>query len=194
MRCRNCGSENRNTNIRCDFCSADLISEYNNVDQNFQKIFLGNKTTKRIYNIVLVLLLIPWLFIGLTFIGVSAYSKVSDFIKSKNYITANATLVGYSDCERRDEEELCSAIYEYEVDGITYKASSSLISNKSNFSQIDKVKYNPENPKEYSMNKGWNSLLIVGIVMVTVVIIIFISTQRKWTSLSLRAKEDNFRL
>ena len=28
MRCRNCGSENRNTNIRCDFCGADLISEY----------------------------------------------------------------------------------------------------------------------------------------------------------------------
>ena len=82
MRCRNCGSENRNTNIRCDFCGADLISEYSNVDQNFKKIFLGNKTTKRIYNIVLVLLLIPWLFIGLTFIGVSAYSKVSDFIKS----------------------------------------------------------------------------------------------------------------
>ena len=51
MRCRNCGSENRNTNIRCDFCGADLISEYNNVDQNFQKVFLGNKTTKRIYNI-----------------------------------------------------------------------------------------------------------------------------------------------
>lgn len=194
MRCKNCGSENRSTNIRCDFCGADLISEYNNDDQNFQKIFLGNKTAKRIYNIVLVLLLIPWLFIGLAFIGVSTYSKVSDFIKSKNYITTNATLVGYSDCERRDEEELCSAIYEYEVDGITYKASSSLISNKSNFSQIDKVKYNPENPKEYSMNKGWNSLLIVGIVMVTVVIIIFISTQRKWTNLSLRAKEDNFRL
>ena len=55
MRCRNCGSENRNTNIRCDFCGADLISEYNNVDQNFQKIFLGNNLTRSTKNYAKIL-------------------------------------------------------------------------------------------------------------------------------------------
>ncbi len=184
MRCKNCGAENRNTNTQCDFCNEIFDEQYyNNCEENFQ-LFLGNKIGKRLNNVVLILLLIPWLLIGLLFIGVSTYSKVLDFIKSKNYITANATLVGYSDCERRGEEELCSAIYEYEVDGITYKASSSLISSKSNFSQIDKVKYNPENPKEYSMNKGWNFLFVVGIIMIIVPIMIFVFIQKNWIKVS----------
>lgn len=118
----------------------------------------------------------PWFLIGLVFIGVSSYSNISDNNKSKNYLETEGILVSYENCQYDDDgDELCNAVYEYTVNGVTYKGSPNLLSNRSGFKQTATVKYNPNNPSEYVMNLGWNGLLIVGIIMVTVVLVIFIS-------------------
>ena len=124
----------------------------------------------------MIFIFAPWFLIGLVFIGVSSYSNISDNTKSKDYLETEGKLVGYKNCQYdNDGDELCDAVYEYTVNGVTYKGSPNLLSNRSGFKQTTLVKYNPNNPSEYVMNSGRNGSLIAGIIMVTVVSVIFIS-------------------
>lgn len=185
VKCPNCGQENKNTNIRCEYCGTELnhIEQNDNFlnkdysQTNVKTSDLGSKKVKHIItNVILIFMFAPWFLIGLVFIGVSSYSNISDNNKSKNYLETEGKLVSYENCQYDDDgDELCNAVYIYTVNGVTYKGSPNLLSNRSGFKQNATVKYNPNNPSEYVMNPGWNGLLIVGIIMVTVVLIIFIS-------------------
>lgn len=183
MKCNNCGNENKNTNIRCEFCGTEL--NFANQNDNFlnkdyslnnvQQMKLNNKKVKLIFNIVLICMFVPWFIAGIAFIAVSSYSNISDNNKSKNYLETEGKISGYNNCTYDDEEgELCNAIYEYVVNGITYKGSPNLSSNKSGFKETITVKYNPNNPNEYVMDSGWNNLLIFGILLVVFVSTLFI--------------------
>lgn len=177
VKCPNCGNENKNTNIKCEFCGTEI----NHIEQNnnfyykdYPQINLGSKKIKFIINAILIFLLIPWFLIGLIFIGVSTYSHISASNESKNYLETEGKLVSYDDCG----SELCSAVYEYSVNGVIYKGSPNLLSNRSGFKNTVIVKYNPDKPNEYVINSGWNNLLITGVIMVTVVLLIFISGKK----------------
>lgn len=198
VKCPNCGKENKNTNIRCESCGTEL----NHMEQNdnflnkdysqtnVKTIDLGSKKAKHITSAILIWILIPEFLIGLAFIGVSLYSNITDNNKSKNYLETEGKLVSYENCQYdEDGEELCSAIYEYTVNGATYKASPNRISNHSDFKQTATVKYNPNKPSEYVMNSGWNGLLIAGIIMVIVVLVIFISVKTFIKKLSKKAND-----
>ena len=178
IKCPNCGYENKNTNIRCESCGKELNHIKNNdYQKNVKTIDLENKKVKGIISVILIFILAPWFLIGLAFIGVSLYSNITDYSKSKNYLETEGKLVSYENCQYDDGNELCSGVYEYTVSGVTYKGSPNLLSNRSGFKQNIIVKYNPNNPNEYVIDSGWNWLLIVGIIIVSVVVVIFISVK-----------------
>ena len=205
IKCPNCGYENKNTNIRCESCGKELNHIKNNdYQKNVKIIDLGSKKVKYITNAILIFLLAPWFLfslafknkkvkciitnailifilapwflIGLAFIGISLYSNITDYSKSKNYLETKGKLISYENCKYDDDRgELCNGVYEYTVNGITYKGSPNLLSNRSRFKQTATVKYNPDNPNEYVMNSGWNGLIIIaGIIMVTIAVGMFI--------------------
>lgn len=195
IKCPNCGYENKNTNIRCESCGKELnhIEQSDNfLNNDYQKnvktIDLGSKKVKCITSVILIFVLVPWFLIGLFFIGVSSYSSITDNNKSKNYLETEGKLVSYENCQYDDGDELCSGVYEYTVSGVTYKGSPNLLSNCSGFKQTIIVKYNPNNPNEYVIDSGWNWLLIVGIIMVSVVVVIFISVKNSIKKLSKKVK------
>lgn len=190
MKCTNCGKENKNTNIRCEFCGTIL----NSINQNDNKDYafkLNSRKTKLINNVILIFVLAPWFICGLAFIVVSANSNILDNNKSQKYLETEGKIVGYDDCRYDDGDELCTAIYEYVVNGVSYKGSPNLLSTKSGFKDTITVKYNPNDPNEYVMDSGWNSLLITGIIMVVIVSLIFISVQINFKKLNKTIKKDN---
>lgn len=198
IKCPNCGRENKNTNIRCESCGTELnhIEKNNNFlnkdysQTNVKTIDLGSKKAKHITSAILIFILAPWFLFGLAFIGVSLYSNITDNNKSKNYLETEGKLVSYENCQYDDDgDELCNGVYEYTVNGVTYIGASNLLSNRSGFKQTAIVKYNPNNPNEYVMNSGWNGLLIAGIIMVTVVVVIFISVKTFIKKLSKKAND-----
>ncbi len=187
IKCPNCGYENKNTNIRCVSCGTELnyieqssnFPNNNNYSQiNVKTIDLGSKKAKLITTAILMFILAPWFIAGVAFIAVSSYSNITDNNKSKNYLETEGKLVDYENCQYDDEgDEICSGVYEYTVNGVTYKGSPNMLSTRSGFKKTTIVKYNPNNPNEYVMDSGWNGLLIAGIIIVIVVVIIFISVK-----------------
>ena len=184
IKCPKCGYEPTTTNSRCEACGKALnhIEQSDNfLNNDYQKnvktIDLGSKKVKGITSVILIFVLAPWFLIGLFFIGVSSYSSITDNNKSKNYLETEGKLVSYENCQYDDGNELCSGVYEYTVSGVTYNGSPNLLSNRSGFKQTIIVKYNPNNPNEYVIDSGWNWLLIVGIIIVSVVVVIFISVK-----------------
>ena len=95
----------------------------------------------------------------------------------------------YVDCQYDEGKELCKGLYEYTVDDVTYNGSPNSLSNRSGFKNITTVKYNPNNPNEYVMDSGWNTLLIVGIIIIAVALIIFISGRRALKNLAKKINE-----
>ena len=186
IKCSICGHENKNTNIRCESCGTELnhIEQSNNFlnndysHANVKTIDLGSKKAQHITSAILIFILAPWFLGGLTFIGASLSSSINDNNKSKNYLETKGKLVSYKNCQYDDDGvELCNGVYEYTVNGITYKGSPNLLSNRSRFKRTAIVKYDPNNPNEYVMNPGWYKFLIIGIIMTTIVVIIFVSVK-----------------
>lgn len=201
MKCPSCGSENKNTNIKCEVCGAELHPEEEDrsiLDSNInptyvdrQKIVNGldyiNKRKKGIgclSNVIISIILIPWILAGLAFIGVSLYSIISNIKVSKNYDETEATLVDYVIKMDSEGKEDYKAIYEFEVDGVKYTASPDKVGSKNSFKKTAKVKYNPEYPNENLMASGWGSLLATGIVMEIIIAIIYIGIRRKLKGMS----------
>ena len=184
IKCPNCDHENKNTNIRCESCGMELnhieqSTNFLNKDysqENVKTIDLKSKKGKYIISAILIYMIAPWFLCGLAFIGISLYSNITDYSKSKNYLETKGKLISYENCKYDDDRgELCNGVYEYTVNGITYKASPNSLNNRSKFKQTATVKYNPDNPNEYVMNSGWNGLIIIaGIIMVTIAVGIFI--------------------
>lgn len=198
IKCPNCGQENQNTNLRCIYCNAELkpieqSSNFLNVDysqENAKTIQSNTKKAGHIANIILVIVLIPWFLIGIAFVGISSYSMMNDNGKSKGYLETEGKLVDYVDCQYdEDGAELCNGLYEYTVDGTTYKGSPNLLSNRSGFKSTITVKYNPNNPSEYVMNSGWNTLLIAGIIILIVALVIFISVKKALKNMAKKINE-----
>ena len=201
MKCPSCGSENKNTNIKCEVCGTLLHPEEedrslfdSNINTTYvdrQKIVNGleyiNKRKKGIgclSNVIIAVILIPWILAGLAFIGVSLYSIISNIKVSKNYDETEATLVDYVIKSSGEGKDYYKAIYEFEVDGVKYTASPDKEGSKNSYKKTAKVKYNPEYPNENLMASGWGGLLATGIVMEIIIAIIYIGIRRKLKGMS----------
>lgn len=165
--CPMCGYENKYKNVRCKSCGAELDS----VKPNDVKTSNGNHI---IINTILIFMLIPWLFAGIVFFGAGAYNIIGNNNKAKNYLKTEGELVRYTNCHNDDDgDEICNALYKYEVNGHTYEGSPKLLSTRDGFKQTIIVKYNPDNPNEYVMNSNWNSIVITGMIVFIATIFIF---------------------
>ena len=89
---------------------------------------------------------------------------ISENNKIKNYLETPGNLVSYDNCQYSDGSETCEAIYEYVVDGTTYKATSNISSERSTFDKTIIIKYNPNNPSENAIPSNMTMLLIIGII------------------------------
>lgn len=183
MKCVHCGYENNDSRDTCWSCGHPLENDYflNRVGvlATFSSLFLGSKTTNRVFTIVLLFLFIPLILLGLVFSVIGGFHILSDYNKTKDYLQIEGKLVQYKDCRQEEEMELCSALYEYVVDGKTYQASPNLISSKEEFQPIATVSYNPKNPQEFVMGGESNFLLITGIIMIGIALFLIISIRSK---------------
>lgn len=186
MICKNCGKENKNTNIRCEVCNSELIdtnSYFNQENIVYETNTILNPqqievSTKKIgfFSVIFGLLLNGiWILIALVFIGFGLYSYISEHSPTKNYNETNATLVSYKNCRNDDGTEICNAVYEYEVNGITYTTSPNYLSNRGGFSTIETVYYNPSNPSESIIYASDVYIILIVIGFISLFVIIFSS-------------------
>lgn len=180
MICPNCKNDNKNTNIRCDFCSArlnyvdvnDYLNEYKNLET--KKVNISSKKVGCLGGIISLIFFGPMLLIGILFIGIGLYSSISVHNETKGYEKTTGILKDYENCYYDDGRELCGAKYEYQVNGVTYFSSSSTISSKDGFNESETVYYNPSNPSESVIYADWNHFISVGFLFATVPILFLI--------------------
>lgn len=182
MICPNCNKENKNTNIRCENCGYQLISEeiHDNDSINYKQVQISPKNLGCFANLAMIIIFGPWFLFSLCFIGVGTYQNISEHNQTKGYIEATANLKDYRNCHYdEDRIETCNAIYEYIVNGEYYNTSPSKLSNRGGFKKTETVYYNPNNPNESLIYAGWNEITFVGIIMLIITTIIFIVINSK---------------
>ena len=180
VNCPNCGKENKNTNIKCEFCSTKLIDENKfNQHSNFlvndkagetKVINVSPKTVGCLGKILGLMFVGPWILVGIVFLGVGLFSSISERNHTKGFEQTTGIL---TNCV------VDEAIYEYQVNGDTYIASPNMSSNCDGFKERDIVYYNPNNPSESIMYANWSILIIIGLILVIVPVIISIYTNNQ---------------
>lgn len=175
VKCLHCRYENKNTNIRCEACETKLMSSTG------KTIDLENKQTKFIICAILIFMLMPEILSGLAgliFLSIGIYFDITDINKSKNYLETKGKLVDFQYCQYDDDIETCKAVYEYTINNTPYRGSPRILSSRQSFSKTTTVKYNSNNPSEYVISSGWNSLSIVGILTLIIPLVIFIPSRK----------------
>ena len=187
IKCPNCGYENKNTNIRCELCKTEL--NYIDSNNNFlnrdysQQEYETSKSKKAIIiivvNAILLLMFAPFLVVGIFFTVKSFDFSSVDGKNIENYLETEGRLVDYDMSGKTDDgRTLYKGIYEYKVNGITYKGSPNYSSTiRSDIEENVKVKYNDNNPNEYVIDLGFNIVIFLcGIIAVSIALMIIIPT------------------
>ena len=186
MMCPNCGMNNHIGVQTCEFCGYPLPKETENF--NMQPTIKANpKTIRIIVNVILVMFTGIWLLVGLFFALISGISIITENVKIIGYESTTAKLVDYDDCEIDDGSELCQGVYQFTVDGKTYKAAPNLITNKEAIPTTDKVYYDATNPEENVIKTNLWTQFIIGIVIIAIVITVFVTVNK---SISKRFKNE----
>ena len=204
--CSNCGTENKSTNIKCEYCGnvinegeevkdidvEEYMKEYKKLHSNpltEEEKKAAQKATKTFLTvfvvIFLIIFLVPFFMIGIVFTTISSsFGKIEDEVTS-GYIQTEAYLIKYTEPNSNDAYK---GIYEYEVDGEKYTITSNFASNvRSMFDEDIIVKYNPQNP-EIATIVDDDGLAILGgigtiflsvpVFIIIIVIIIFVIVKR----------------
>ena len=190
MICRNCGKENKNTNIRCEACNTQLIDTddyFNrekigygmNVPLERQEVYVSTRTIGCLNGIFSLLFNGMWILFAVVFIGFGLYSYISEHNQTKNYDETVARLVSYENCRNDDGTELCNALYEYEVNGVTYTTSPNVLSNRGGFGTTETVYYDPGNPSEAIIYASEVDVVLIVTGFVILVAIIGCSIYRR---------------
>ena len=187
VKCPSCGHENKNTNIRCELCKTEL--NYIDSNNNFlnrdysQQEYETSKSKKAIIiivvNAILLLMFAPFLVVGIFFTVKSFDFSSVDGKNIENYLETEGRLVDYDMSGKTDDgRTLYKGIYEYKVNGITYKGSPNYSSTiRSDIEENVKVKYNDNNPNEYVIDLGFNIVIFLcGIIAVSIALMIIIPT------------------
>lgn len=206
--CSNCGTENKSTNIKCEYC-GNIINEVEKIDniddieeyiEEYKKMHskplteeqkkAKQKATKTFFTvfviIFLIMFLLPFLIVGVVFTSISSsFGSIEDKISSE-YIEVQASLIEYTDL---NSDGTFKGVYEYEVDGEKYTVTTNYASSvKSMFDEYATVKYDAENPENaiFCNDPGISIFGSIGffmiafvVVVIIVVIVIFIIIKRK---------------
>lgn len=177
--CKNCGKENKSTNIKCEFCNSELVSLDDTSNSKKEKITLQQKLCMLCFFVISGAMIVY----GLFAICSSVYSFILENKIKSEYNQTYATLVEYTDCQfDEDNNEICNAIYKYEVNNNTYTVSLDLGVVRDVYQNSEIVYYNPNNPSESVIYAGMERDLarifgiISGIVMICVAIFIILFT------------------
>lgn len=174
MICPNCKNNNDDNNRFCLLCGMELNNNSNNkviVNSGFggQQVDFGGpsistKKIKLVANIINIFLIAPLLLIGIIFTIMGLYASISESSKIKGYEKVNGYFKENINCEtQEDGEELCEALYEYEVGGNKYTVSNRTLSDPQDVSNEEIVYYDPTVPSESMIRIGSNSIMFVGI-------------------------------
>ena len=93
MICPNCKNENKNTNIRCEYCSYELNpeSELSEVEYVSKEIQVSTKKVGFLSNIIFIIFLGPFLLAGIVLL----YIGLSNNLKTKGYEHTTAFFKDY---------------------------------------------------------------------------------------------------
>lgn len=194
MVCPRCGNENKSTNICCEFCGEQLIDE-KELDtyalakeklSSFERkeINISTKKVSCLGNVLIFFFLGPVLLIGIVFFFTGLIFSFSEHRQTKGYEKTEGVLKEYTNCTYEDKKELCEAVYEYRVNGVSYTVSPRTLSGRDHFDKEITVYYNPKDPKESMVYASWLFLTITGFFMVVFVLIFFAFKNKKVKRLS----------
>lgn len=179
MVCLNCKKENKNTNIRCEFCNTELVNLDDTSNPKRKEITLQQKLCMLCFFAISGAMIVY----GLFAICSSVYSFILENKTKNEYNQTYATLVEYTDCQyNEDNIEVCNAIYKYEVNNNTYTVSLDLEVVRDVYENNEIVYYDSNNPSESVIYAGMEKDLarifgiISGIVMICVAIFIIFFT------------------
>lgn len=160
--CPNCGKKNKSTNIKCEFCSSELNKEEKESESN--KITLEQK-------ICMVCGLVAFgaiVIYGIYIICSSVYFLTTEKKIKKEYSQKYATLMEYTDCQfNEDKQEVCNAIYKYDVNDKTYTVSLESEVARDAYQKSEIVYYNPSNPSDSVIYPSNNNYDVVRIIAIT---------------------------
>ena len=179
MVCPNCKKENKNTNIRCEFCNTELVNLDDTSNPKREEITLQQKLCMLCFFVISGAMIVY----GLFAISSSVYTIILENKIKNEYNETYASLIEYTDCQvDEDNNEVCNAIYKYEVNNNTYTVSLDLEVVRDVYQNSEIVYYNPNNPSESVIYAGMERNLarmigiILGIVMICVAIFIILFT------------------
>jgi len=185
MTCPQCGKENKNSNIKCEFCQAKLIDISK---KDIKEVYIGNtnlevneymeKSSNVLYVIVMIIIgfwfsSVSLVFIISIFIDVSC--NIQDLSGKENYIKAIATVENIN-CSDAEIQKNCRATYKYEVNDIYYTLISDITTSKNKLNEVIVVYYNPNNPSDAVIytslfSKSKNDIIVLVIILVIYIII-----------------------
>ena len=179
-----------NRNNFCPYCGnpkLDINDSHCRYCKNaFPLKKLDRKTSNMIILLICFLFFGPFVLFGGVFLGVGLYEYNDEHSKAEGYEKTIGYFVevDYSDCTYDDDEQLCKAIYEYEVNGIRYDVSTSSYSNY--FDDEIEVYYNPNNPSESIIfSPLWTFIVIggiffgIGLSFIIILLIIWFFNRKK---------------
>lgn len=179
MICKNCGKENKDTNIKCEICNYELQNLEDILKPKKVKITLEQKICMLFFRIICIIMIAY----GLFAISSSIYSIILENKIKKEYNQTNATLVEYTNCQFDEENiEICSAIYKYEVNDNTYTMLLDLDAVRDVYPDTEIVYYNPNNHRETAMYFGIERYvyrifgIVSGIVIIPIAVFIILFT------------------
>lgn len=147
---------------------------------------LDNKTFGILILGICFIFSFPALLFGSIFLGIGLFSYNEEHSQAEGYIetTGYFVKINYDDCTYDDGEQLCKAIYEYEVNGVTYEFLTDYYSN--DFDDEKEIYYNPDKPSEAMIFFDWWIFIIIGgtiasfgVISIIVLLIIWLFNRKK---------------
>lgn len=180
MICNKCGRKNKNTNIRCEFCSNQLIDVETYQQSKINDVVILNgehsKASGCIIKLIVFMSLGPFLLAGILFFMVGLFATISEENQIRDYEKTTGVLKGYTSCEYDDGSELCRVKYEYQVNEKSYTVSPNSLGDMESFKSEEVVYYNPNNPQESIIRAGWHVHMIFGGILTIVIGFIIVKT------------------
>ncbi len=175
MLCPQCGKENKNTNIKCEYCGYELING-EEIKNDATKASI--KMVKRFVKIIFGAFCLPLLIIGVVFLIIGIKENMAEVTQAKDYVETTGHLKNFINCKVDDGTEVCEAIYEYQVDGKTYTASPKMTGTRNAFKKEKTILYNPNRPQENVIYAGYGIFIIVGLCLIMAAIAIIFSKRK----------------
>lgn len=186
MKCPHCQKDNKRVTLTCMYCGRGLQvipeeTKYIN-QQKLNEVKARRKESDKaakvgcsVASILLIIILIPIFFMGLTFLTIGLGENSLEKKDISNYKETTGSVIKYQNCTlTAKKEEKCKAVYEFDIEGKKYTAITSISSEKDKFEKEEKIKYNPEKPEENIVSLKMPSYIIIGSIIIAAVLLVLI--------------------